>query len=327
MLTEEENKEATLDEAWDNAELEEEKEEKTEEGKEVVEEVVEEVVKEVVKEEVVEEVVEEIVDDKKEDAKKEPEPKEEVSRVDWESLGFDKFKGKTDQEVVEQIKADRQNLGHTVNLLGDLRRENAELIKQSAKEPVKEEKPKDILSSIPKLNDADKAKFNAIYEESPIEAIMTYGGDTIKLMVADAVKEAMPKGSVDDVKAEIAYSAFINTAKPNAIELEQMEIFDEEKFLGKQARSYDDLFELSKMWLAKETGSKDIYDLMKKHPTISFSEACSFVIKPEAEKVKVDKEKIKETINKNKKADSHPKHVAQAMPSKDTSFDDAWDEA
>ena len=291
MLTE---KVESLDEVWDNAELEEE----------VAEEVVEEVV---------EEEVEEVVEEK-------------PAQVDWKKLGFDKFEGKTDQEVVDQIKFERQQLGHTVNMLGDLRREIADLKKPPVKEP---EKPKDVLGSIPELDDADAAKFNAMYEKNPIKAIMTYGGDPIKQMVADAVKEQMPKGSVEDVKAEIAYSTFISTAKPKDIEVEQMQIFDKEEYLGKQNRSYDDLFGISKMWLTNEAGSEDIYNLMKKHPTLSFSEACSFVIKPkpEVKKVKVDKEKIKETINKNKKADSHPKKKAKAMPANDLSFDEAWEQA
>ena len=319
MLTE---KVESLDEVWENAELEEEKEEKEEE-KETAEKETEEKEEQETEEKAEEEKAEEETEEKEE---KEEQEEEKEAQVDWKKLGFDKFEGKTDREVVDQIKFERQQLGHTVNMLGDLRREIADLKKPPVKEP---EKPKDVLGSIPELDDADAAKFNAMYEKNPIKAIMTYGGDPIKQMVADAVKEQMPKGSVEDVKAEIAYSTFISTAKPKDVEVEQMQIFDKEEYLGKQNRSYDDLFGISKMWLTNEAGSEDIYNLMKKHPTLSFSEACSFVIKPklEVKKVKIDKEKIKETINKNKKADSHPKKKAKAMPANDLSFDEAWEQA
>ena len=311
----------SFDEAWD-AELDDETqtEPKTDE---TVEEEIEE-----------EKAVEETADEteQSEDAnvseeesveEKEVEEKPD-NKVDWVALGFDKFKGKTDKEVAEQIKFERQQLGHTVNMLGDLRREIADLKKP--KEEVKKEEPKDVLASIPELDDADAAKFNAMYEKNPIKAIMTYGGDSIKEMVADAVKKAAPKESVQDVKAEIAYSTFINSVKPSELEVEQMKIFDKPEYLGVQARSYADLHGLSKMWLEDSDESKDVYSLMRKHPTMSFDEACDFVIKP-TEKKEVNKEKIKQTINKNKQAASHPKKKADALPSSDLSFDDAWDSA
>ena len=59
---------------------------------------------------------------------------------------------------------------------------------------------------------------------------------------------------------------------------------------------------------------------------MSFDEACKIAIEPKTE-TKVDKEKIKQTINKNKKVESHPKKKAQALPSSDLSFDDAWESA
>ena len=316
MLTEDEKVE-TLDEVWDNAELEEDEKDEEQEEEAKDEEAEEEKVEET------EEAEEAETDEEDEDKK------EEESRVDWEGLGFEKFKGKTDKEVVKQIKFERQQLGRTVNMLGDLRREIADMKKRPAKEPEKAEKPKDILASMADMDEAEAAKYNAMYEKNAPKAIMTYIGDPIKQMVADAVKEAMPRGSVEEVKEEIAYSTFINTAKPNDVEIEQMRIFDKEEYLGAQKRSYADLHGLSKMWLTQEAGAEDIYNLMKKHPTLSFDEAHSFVVKPEekAEKVKIDKQKIKETINKNKKVESHPKKKAQALPSSDLSFDEAWDNA
>lgn len=309
----------SFDEEWD-AELDEETQIESETEEKVEDEIEEE------------KAVEETADktEQSEDAKvseeesveeKEEEEKPD-NKVDWVALGFEKFKDKTDKEVVEQIKFERQQLGHTVNLLGDLRREIADLKKPKEVE----EKPKDVLASIPELDDADAAKFNAMYEKNPIKAILAYGGDPIKEMVADEVRKAIPKESVQDVKAEIAYSTFINTVKPSELEVEQMKIFDKPEYLGVQARSYADLHGLSKMWLEDSDESKDVYSLMRKHPTMSFDEACSIVIKP-TENKEVNKEKIKQTINKNKQAGSHPKKKADALPSSDLSFDEVFDSA
>jgi len=307
----------SFDEAWDDVELEDETKKENEDDIEETEELVEDVV-----DKETEDIEEEVED--KEEAKAEDKEESNENTVDWVALGFDKFKGKTDREVVDQIKFERQQLGHTVNMLGDLRREIADLKKP--KEIVKEEKPKDVLASIPELDDADAAKFNAMYEKNPIKAIMTYGGSSIKELIADEVKKAVPKESVEEVKAEIAYSSFINTVKPSELEVEQMKIFDKSEFLGTQARSYADLHGLSKMWLTDSDESKDVYSLMKKHPTMSFDEAYRIVVKPKKEIV-IDKEKIKQTINKNKMVESHPKKKAHALPSSDLSFDDAWESA
>ena len=308
----------SFDEAWDDAELDETQEDEKESEEDVTEEV-----DESEKEEDTDDSDDDKTEEESDEEKDDTEEEEKKSSVDWVSLGFDKFKGKTDEEVVAQIKFERQQLGHTVNMLGDLRREIADLKKQPP--PKKEvEKPKDVVSSIPDLDDADAAKFNAMYEKNPIKAIMTYGGDSIKQMVADAVKEAVPKESVQDVKEEIAYSTFLSTVKPSTLEVEQMKIFDKPEYLGGQARPYSDLYGLSKVWLADSEASEGVYELMKKHPTMTFEEANRFMAKPKKE---VDKAKIKQTINKNKKVESHPKKKAQAMPSADLSFDEAWDSA
>ena len=312
----------SFDEAWDDAELDETQEDEKEEEKDVTEEV-DESEKEEDTDDSDDDKAEEESDEEEDDTEEEAE-EEKKSSVDWVGLGFDKFKGKTDEEVVAQIKFERQQLGHTVNMLGDLRREIADLKKQPP--PKKEvEKPKDVLASIPDLDDADAAKFNAMYEKNPIKAIMTYGGDPIKEMVAEEVKRVVPKQeSVAEVKEEIAYSTFVNTVKPTALEVEQMKIFDKPEYLGSQARPYADLYGLSKIWLSDSVASEGVYELMRKHPTMSFDEASNFMAKPKKE---VDKAKIKQTINKNKKVESHPKKKSQAMPSSDLSFDEAWDSA
>lgn len=322
-MSKEKEVDSSFDEAWDDVELNEDETQTDAKTDETVEDKTEE--KEVEETTVAEEtdktVAEEEVEEDTEEDTEEEKPK---SKVDWKALGFDKFEGKTDDEVVEQLKFERQQLGHTVNMLGELRREIAELKKPKKVE--KEEKPKDVLASIPELDDADAAKFNAMYEKNPIKAIMTYGGSSIKDLIANEVNKALPKESVQDVKAEIAYSTFINTVKPSELEVEQMKIFDKPEYLGAQARSYSDLHGLSKMWLDDSEESKDVYGLMKKHPTMSFDEACGIVRKPKT-KTPIDKEKIKQTINKNKQAESHPKKKAQALPSSDLSFDEAFDSA
>jgi len=313
--------EPTLDEVWDDAVLDEDEkeEEKAEEKGED-------------KEEEVKDGEEKEEEDDEKDGEDEEEKKEPENEIDWEALGFPKFKGKSDKEVAEQIKFERQQLGHTVNMLGDLRRENADL--KSKKESKEEKKPekKDTLSSIPELNDADAAKFNTLYENNPIRAIMTYGGGTISEMIKEEVAKAVPKESIGEVKEEIAYTTFLNTAKPTDVEVEQMQIFDDPLYLGGQKRSYSDLHNLSKMWLSEDEDiaaiRDNVYGLMVKHPTMGFDEARgNFAPKEEKKVPTVDKKKIKETINKNKKAESHPKAKAKALPDKNKSFDDTWDEA
>ena len=300
----------SIDEAFNEgideelAELDIEKvEDKTETPEKV--EVVEEEKTEVVEEEKPkEEVVEEVV------VEKEPE-----SKVDWKSIGLPMFDGKTQEEVAKQIKGDRTQLGHTVNMIGDLRREMEALKKpKEVKEVVK---PKDFLADIKDLDEADTAKFNTLYEKNPVKAIMTYGSDAIKQMVADEVKKSVPDvtKTLQQTKENIEYDAFLALhADITDVDMEQMKIFDDKQWLGEQGRPYTDLYGLATLWRNKDERAESVFMLMKKHPTVTFSEACNLLPENKVESPVVNKEKIVETVNKNKKTNTKS-HTPQASES------------
>jgi len=261
------------------------------------------------------------------DDKVEDEKTEEKKPVDWEALGLDMFKGKTQEQVAEQIGNERKSLGHVTNQLGDLRRQIAELKQPKPAEKIAEE-PKDILADIKELDDADAAKFNALYEKNPVKAMLTYGGDPIKQMIAEEVKKKLPKDSTDDIQAvkeEMQWTSFKTThPEMTDVDVDQMKIFDDPQYLGEQRRPYEDLHGLATLWKSRDQRAESIYGLMKKHPSMSFKEASTF--HPEPTKAIVDKEKIKNTVNKNKKTitKKHPQKVDDAFP-EINSIDEAFD--
>ena len=257
------------DKELDDLEKDEDKEDNKEDDKKVEKEVDKEVDKEPGNEK---------EEDKEVDGNKE----EKEDKVDWKALGLDVFEGKTQDEVAEQIKSDRKQLGHTTNMIGDLRRKISQLETKPAEEkPV--EKPRDVLESIEDLNDADTAKFNSLYEKNPVNAFMTYGGDTIKQMIADEVKKSVPDvaGSLKQTKEDIEYNVFLASNKDITDEdVDQMKIFNDSQYLDEQGRSYEDLYGLSKLWKQKDIRAEKIYMLVKKHRTITFSEANELLPKP-----------------------------------------------
>ena len=308
----------SIDEAWDeDIELEDETEgEEKIEGEEVAE-----------SEKVDEDGKDEPDSEAKEDSEQDDGSEEEQEKVDWKALGLGMFEGKTQKEVAEQISFERKQLGHTTNMIGDLRREIAQLKTNSAEKEKPAEKPKDVLSGIRDLDEADVAKFNVMYEKNPIKAIMTYGGDAIKQVVAEEVKKNKPdvSGVLQQTADQMKYDSFLES-HPDVTnkDLSQMKIFDDEQYLGVQGRSYADLYGLAKLWHNRDDRAEAIYSLMKKHATMSFSEACEFVPKPEEKPV--DTEKIKKTVNKNKKTTTRTHAVKQAeVVRTGKTVDEVWD--
>lgn len=311
MPTEKTEELKTIDEAWnEDVDVEEEVEEEVEDEK-----------KEVEDEEKDEDVTEQVKtgDDN--------EKEKEENKVDWKALGLDVFEGKSQKEVAEQILFERKQLGHTTNMLGELRREISQLKTKPEKVEKTVEKPKSVLEEIKELDEADTAKFNALYDKNPIKAIMTYGGDTIKDFIAEEVKKSVPdvSGVLQETKDKIEYNSFLSSNDDvTESDMAQIRIFNDEQYLGEQERSYADLYGLAKLWRNKDERAEKVYSLMKKHSTMSFSEACTFV--PER-KSEVNKEKIKQTVNKNKTTNPLPRTEKKSNAVLDGSFDENWDNA
>ena len=281
----------------------------------------------------VEEEVAEQVEEKKEEVvvveeKKEEPVKEVKADIDWNSLGLEVFAGKTPQEIAEQIKFERKQLGHTTNMIGELRRELTQLKARPLEVEKPKEEKKNILEGIADLDEADTAKFNVLYEKNPIKALLTYGGDTIKQMIAEEVKHVAPKDTsviLEQTKDQLEFQSFLtSTPDISDTDLQQMQIFDDPQYLGEQKRTYSDLYNLSKIWKNRDQRAEKIYSLMKKHPTLSFTEADNLV--PKADKPKpVDKEQLVKDVKKLKTTNpSTVNKVADELPSAD-SYEAAWD--
>ena len=310
-----ENDRNEFDQVWDAEEIPEQVDEETQEE-------TEETPEDDAPEETPE-TEEEVTED--EVAEDEPQEEGEVDEsVDWSKYGLDNFSGKSMAEVAEQIKRERQSLGHTTNMLGDLRKQLNELKREPKREETPQ-KPKDVFESINDLSEEDTAKFNALYEKNPVKAIMTYGGKAvIEQIIADKVKLPDIDSKLEETKDKVEFNTFI-ASNPDVtdVDIEQMKIFDDEQYLGNQGRTYSDLYGLARLWRNKDQRAEQIYMLMKKHPTMTFTEADKFVPKVTD---KPDKEKIKSTVNKNKNNKTKPVPVATSVV-KAESFEDAWDEA
>ena len=271
----------------------------------------------------------ELDESKKEEKSDVGQEAEKENKVDWKALGLDVFAGKTEKEVADQIKFERKQLGHTTNMLGELRKKVTQLESKPQEKKDPAEKPKDVLAEIEDLDESDMDDFNDLYDKSPIKAFMAYGGDTLRKFIAEEVKKSVPDVSnvLRETKEQIEKDSFLSSNTDiTETDDEQVRIFDDEQYLGGQGRSYIDLYGLAKLWREKDERAEKIYLLMKKHPTVNFSEACELT--PEADGTnKVDKEKIRNTVNKNKKINrsSHPKQQAVSIKTGAT-VDEVWEE-
>jgi hypothetical protein len=229
----------------------------------------------------------------------------ETKEKTWTELGLPQYEGMTKEQVAERISFTNREYGRATNTIGELRKQIGSVVRNTIKPAESKDTKADILAAIPNLSESDTVKFNEIYATNPAKAILTFGGEGIRQMVKDEIKSVVPKdlNEILTVKSEQErYNSFLlkNNLTPDSPEVEWMKTVDTEYLTG-QNRSYDELFELQTMWKNKTEGVEDVYDMMKRHPTMSISEAKRFVQKTGATipvVQTVDKNKVQETIKK-----------------------------
>ncbi len=247
------------------------------------------------------------------ESKEEPEAKA-VGEPTWTELGLPQYEGLTKSQVAERISFINKEYGRATNTIGELRKQIVSAVDSTVKPSESKETKKSILDAMPSLSEEETIKFNEVYAQSPAKAVMMFGGDTmVKQMVEELLEKKMPK-NLDSILAEKTESIKLETflAKNNLTidspEVEWMKKVDTE-YLAGQNRPYDELYELCQMWQKKDGDSSKVYELMRKHPTMTLKEAKTLIPKKQA--AVVDKTKVVNDINKLKNA-NHTSRTVKA---------------
>lgn len=236
----------------------------------------------------------------------------------WKDLDLEDFEGKSQEEIARIVVQERRESEHGRKVYGEQGEELGALRKyktdtEAEKAKPKEEKEPDILDQMPdQISDGEILDFNTKYEKNPTKTIFTKGRPILEQMIDLRVKEALAgkvEGAVGEGIAEqkdrIAFTNFKSRHDDAETFLPLMQTLDSEKHLGSQERSYEELFELAKLGphtrgVVVDPLYNPVYQLMAKHPTLSFKEALAFAKQGAgAEKKAVEKKAdVKKTIDK-----------------------------
>lgn len=219
----------------------------------------------------------------------------------WTELGLPQYEGMTKAEIAERISFVNKEYGRATNTIGELRKQINTAVSDTSRPSEAKEAKQNIVDSMPKLSTEDTIRFNQVYEESPVKAIMMFGGDSvIKKIAQDEISARVPK-DIDTIFNEklerLRYESFLEKHSltensPEVVWINEVKT----NYLTGQNRPIEELYELSQMWKNKDETTEPVYTLMKKHPTMSLDEAKSFVRKPNPNAV--DKAQIVNNVKK-----------------------------
>lgn len=201
----------------------------------------------------------------------------------WSELGLERYDGMTKEQIAKDILWLRRISNRQAQEVGKLRKLKVEhsAVEKAEKEVAEKVDPLDLISD---LTPTQLADFNELYEQNPTRAILKYGGDYIKTMVADGIKNVLGtdvkkvvEESLSQKEEDLAYKLFKQNHPDDAEEqLPMMEVLDSPEHLGGQHRDYEELFQLSKLAANKDPIYGAVYGIIKKHPTVSLDEAKIF---------------------------------------------------
>jgi len=285
----------TLDEAFSDDDIEEESE-AVEETAEETEEVTEE--PEATPE------LDEAVTEETEVTTEEPDK--------WKTYGLERYDEMTREQIASDVAWRNRKYGEQANELGELRKKLEALEVPKPVEKPKEERP---------LTEGQIVDFNKQWEQDPAKAIREYGGldAIVEERVAEILKNKVEPDMTAKLKEQADQMEFENFTRSNPdANIPAMQELD--KFLG-NPRPYGELNELAKLGLANDPIYNEVSLLMRKHATLSLTEAKKFATKSvktvQTAKIKEAVRKTDAVNTKTKKAVA-PKHEVMSM-------DDAFD--
>lgn len=273
------------------------------------------------------------VEVKKEEIPAETIVKTEEKEPSWAELGLPQYEGLTKKQIAERVATTNREYGRATNTIGELRKQIGSVVNDTIKPKDVVETKKDILASMPNLSESEIIQFNEVFSVNPARAILMFGGDTLKQMFREEIDNKVPQNlnQILEKKAEEQqYHTFLgNHPEITEAELDWMKVVDTEYLKG-QNRPYDELYELSQMWKNKTDDVEDVYLTMKRHPTLSLSDAKRLSIKSisNVQPVKsISKESVEKTIKKLNNANhtSQSTQIADDVPDNIDSVQAAFD--
>lgn len=206
-------------------------------------------------------------------------PETSEKEKSWSDLSLPDLENLSRDEIAKRILQERTETAYRNKLYGEQANELGELRKKVEGLSKPEEK-KDVLNQIPDMTEGDVVDFNTEYTRSPIRTLLKHSKPHIDAIVQEKLSEMLGSklneqitGEMGKYKDAMDYQKFFESHEDAEEVAPTMQIFDEEKHLGKQQRSYEDLYGISKLALAKDPLYSEVYKLMAKHSTVSFAEA------------------------------------------------------
>ena len=205
-------------------------------------------------------------------------PEKSFQEKSYKDYGAPELEGKTPEQVARYVRdqtdywAMRNRLfGEQANELGELRK-----FKKEHSEP--KPKPEDPFSD---MTEGQVADFNRQWEKNPSKAIVDAGmGNYIKQQIALGVQEVLGGDVVKQTFAEqqdkLAFESFASRTPDYEEYMPLMQTLDGPNYLGPQGRKYDELYAVAKLGNSDDPSYGGVYRLMKKHPSMSYSDAHKF---------------------------------------------------
>lgn len=253
----------------------------------------------------------------------------------WRDFGIDDFEGRTNEEIAEIIRREREDSSFRRKVYGEQAEELGELrkLRAEAEKPAVEEKP-DIFDSMADMTEGEILDFNSIYEKHPVKAVLKYARPVIEQLVNQHLEEAI-KGnvktsiteSIEGQRDSLDYGNFLSAHEDAETYLPAMKKLDGPEHLGEQHRSYEELHSLAKLGMDKDPSYAPVYQLMAKHPTFSFKEAQQFAKQQlgSVDAAKVKKEKIRREIDKIDAVNSSTTASAKSQTKKMVTIDEEFE--
>jgi len=203
----------------------------------------------------------------------------------WADLGVGDFEGKSNEEIARSVLQQQKDSDFRNKIYGEQASELGELRKFKAEQQAKAAAPKEevgLFEQIPDMTEGQIADYNALYEKNPVVTPLKLGESYIRKMIAQELQaqredvKSFVGESIEAQRDSIAFTNFLGKHEDAQQYTPFMKFLDGEQYLGAQKRPYEDLYNLAVLGKAKDPLYDSAYQLMAKHPTLSFEDAKIF---------------------------------------------------
>ncbi len=219
----------------------------------------------------------------------------------WKDLGVDRWDGLPREQRAKELVYERQRYGKQADELGTTRKERDEALSQlnSVKSAAGvEKKVEDKLST---MSDWEKnAFFESLEKGDPREAILNLIKPNLGLQSKEDIQKLIEESVNDALHQYDGYSqvSSVQRTRPEYVEHEPyIEVLTKAENFG-NTRSYEDMLDFSILQKSNSTLGDVVFDLMKRHSSMSFNECKELAeLRMGAKKTnETTKDELRETV-------------------------------